>query len=149
MRSIEQINKDIAQNLEAARRLQAEKREVRQFEVKKVSAVYVLENLGWTYKEGRWVKPAAQPVHAEFDKDSMTHIRGGDFVTLKTGGSKAALISPDYYRVFRVDGRMIVGQRITSAHSLGYIVRGTFDTLDAALFRVASHVEVREAFNRK
>lgn len=71
MRNIKTIEADIA-------KLQAELADVKDHESMRDSAVHILKNLGWTRVRGKWVKPA-QVNTKLFDKDTMTHIKAGDF----------------------------------------------------------------------
>lgn len=76
MRNIKTIEADIS-------KLQAELADVKDHESMRGSAVHILKNLGWTRSKGQWVKPQSKLM--EFDKDTMTHIKEGDFVTMKAG----------------------------------------------------------------
>lgn len=60
-------------------KLQAELADVKEYECARDSAVHILKNLGWTRKYGKWVKPVNRPDLKVFDKDTMTHIKAGDF----------------------------------------------------------------------
>ncbi|AJF40511.1 hypothetical protein P694_31 [Escherichia phage P694] len=59
-------------------KLQAELADVKEYECARDSAVHILKNLGWTRSRGQWVKPAKANTKL-FDKDTMTHIKAGDF----------------------------------------------------------------------
>lgn len=60
-------------------KLQAELADVKEYECARDSAVHILKNLGWTHKYGKWVKPVNRPDLKVFDKDTMAHIKAGDF----------------------------------------------------------------------
>lgn len=62
-------------------KLQAELAYVKEYECARDSAVHILKNLGWTRKYGKWVQPVNRPDLKVFDKDTMTHIKAGDFCT--------------------------------------------------------------------
>ena len=62
-------------------KLQAELADVKEYECARDSAVHILKNLGWTRKYGKWVQPVNRPDLKVFDKDTMTHIKAGDFCT--------------------------------------------------------------------
>lgn len=85
-------------------KLQSELKAVETFEKKRDSSVHVLENLGWKFESGRWVRPVARNFAAEaFDAKVHNPFRPGDWVEGRT--SKVA------YRVADVkDGRILVQQ---------------------------------------
>lgn len=59
-------------------KLEAELEDVKCHEDKTRSAVHILKNLGWTWtRKGGWKKPKMD--FETFDKDTMTHIKAGDF----------------------------------------------------------------------
>ncbi|WAK44917.1 hypothetical protein pEaSNUABM57_00035 [Erwinia phage pEa_SNUABM_57] len=71
MRNIKTIEADIS-------KLQAELADAKDHESMRDSAVHILKNLGWTRVRGQWVKPRTANTKV-FDKDTMTHIKAGDF----------------------------------------------------------------------
>lgn len=82
-------------------KLQSELKDVETFEKKRDSAVHVLENLGWKFDGGRWVKPKF--IAEAFSAKVHNPFRPGDWVEGRT--SKVA------YRVSEVkDGRILVQQ---------------------------------------
>lgn len=62
-------------------KLEAELEDVKYHEAKTRSAVHILKNLGWTWtRQTGWKKPEVNKLsHKLFDKDTMTHIKAGDF----------------------------------------------------------------------
>lgn len=79
MRTVAQIQQDIA-------KLQAELEDVKVHEHKHNSAVSILENLGWTHsRKGGWKKPEPKRDWKEFDKDTLSHVKAGDWVRVDTG----------------------------------------------------------------
>lgn len=62
-------------------KLEAELADIKEYECARDSAVHILKNLGWTRKYGKWVKPVNRTDLKVFDKDTMTHIKAGDFCT--------------------------------------------------------------------
>lgn len=78
MRNVKTIEADIS-------KLQAELADVKDHESMRDSAVHILKNLGWTRRYGKWMQPVNRPDLKVFDKDTMTHIKEGDFVTMKVG----------------------------------------------------------------
>ncbi|QMP81594.1 hypothetical protein [Aeromonas phage PZL-Ah1] len=67
-------------------KLQAELEDVKAHESKVIAASHILTNLGWTWtrKDG-WKKPVAPIKPTVFDKDTMTHIKKGDFCLYAKG----------------------------------------------------------------
>lgn len=103
MRTVAQIQQDIA-------KLQAELEDVKVHEHKHNSAVSILENLGWTHsRKGGWKKPEPKRDYKEFDKDTMSPYKQGDY--LYSCGA--------YYRVADVRGNTVRGQRVLGAGPLG------------------------------
>ena len=79
MRTVAQIQQDIS-------KLQAELADVRVYEHKRNSAVSILENLGWTHSaKSGWKKPEPKRDWKEFDKDTLSHVKVGDWVRVDTG----------------------------------------------------------------
>ena len=68
-------------------KLEAELEDVKYHEAKTRSAVHILKNLGWTWtRQTGWKKPESYKLsHKVFDKDTMTHIKAGDWVKVDTG----------------------------------------------------------------
>lgn len=96
MRTVAQIQQDIT-------KLQAELEDVKVHEHKHNSAVSILENLGWTHsRKGGWKKPEPKRDYKEFDKDTMSPYKQGDY--LYSCGV--------YYRVADVHGKTVRGQRV-------------------------------------
>ena len=91
-------------------KLQSELKALETFERKRDSSVHVLENLGWKFESGRWVRPVARNFAAEaFDAKVHNPFRPGDWVENKVFGG--------YYRVHAVDGNKIQVQNF--AHRVG------------------------------
>lgn len=65
-------------------KLEAELEDVKYHEAKTRSAVHILKNLGWTWtRQTGWKKPEVNKLsHKVFDKDTMTHIKAGDWVKI-------------------------------------------------------------------
>ena len=103
MRTVAQIQQDIS-------KLQAELEDVKVHEHKRNSAVSILENLGWTHSaKSGWKKPEPKRDWKEFDKDTMSPYKSGDY--LYSCGL--------YYRVTDVHGMTIRGQRVLGGGPLG------------------------------
>lgn len=70
-------------------KLEAELEDVKFHEAKTRSAVHILKNLGWTWtRQTGWKKPEVNKIsHKVFDKDTMTHIKAGDWVKVDTGAT--------------------------------------------------------------
>lgn len=68
-------------------KLEAELEDVKFHEAKTRSAVHILKNLGWTWtRQTGWKKPEVNKLsYKVFDKDTMTHIKAGDWVKVDMG----------------------------------------------------------------
>ena len=76
MRKPEEIRADID-------KLVKELEDVKNYENKRSAAVHILTNLGWTHSPLKgWQKPEPKRDWKEFDKDSMTHVKAGDWVLI-------------------------------------------------------------------
>lgn len=106
MRNVKTIESEIA-------RLQAELADVKDHDAMRDSAVHILKNLGWTRRAGKWQQPIAarrpsmRTSYAEFDRDTMSPFKEGDFVKSVTTGRA--------YRVQQVNGKFIVIDEIVMA----------------------------------
>lgn len=131
MRTVAQIQQDIA-------KLQAELEDVKVHEHKHNSAVSILENLGWTHsRKGGWKKPEPKRDYKEFDKDTMSPYKAGDY--LYSYGA--------YYRVADVRGKTVRGQRVIGAGSIGCWCSPNLVTLPInPLTRAVKHEEVLRHF---
>lgn len=127
MRTVAQIQQDIS-------KLQAELEDVRVHEHKRNSAVSILENLGWTHSaKSGWNKPEPKRDYKEFDKDTMSPYKSGDY--LYSCGA--------YYRVADVHGKTIRGQRVLGAGPLGCWCSPTLVNIPiTSLTRAVKHEEV-------
>lgn len=127
MRTVAQIQQDIA-------KLQAELEDVKVHEHKHNSAVSILENLGWTHsRKGGWKKPEPKRDYKEFDKDTMSPYKQGDY--MYSGGA--------YYRVADVRGNTVRGQRVLGAGPLGCWCSPTLVNIPlSSLTRAVTHAEV-------
>lgn len=129
MRKESEIRADIA-------KLNQELDTVKVYESKRNAAVNILSNLGWTHSPAQgWEKPKSN--WKEFDKDSMSPLKVGDFV----------LSNQFAYRVTRVDGRHITGSRVMSANNVGCIVDGIPRDITGYKCKPVSHREVYNFIN--
>lgn len=131
MRTVAQIQQDIS-------KLQAELEDVKVHEYKRNSAVSILENLGWTHsRKGGWKKPEPKRDYKEFDKDTMSPYKCGDYLC-----SYGA-----YYRVADVHGKTVRGQRVLGAGVLGSWCSPTLVNIPInQLTRAVTHAEVLRHF---
>lgn len=131
MRTVAQIQQDIS-------KLQAELEDVRVHEHKRNSAVSILENLGWTHSaKSGWKKPEPKRDWKEFDKDTMSPYKRGDY--LYSCGY--------YYRVSDVHGTTVRGQRVLGGGALGAWCSTTLVNIPInPLTRAVTHEEVVRHF---
>ena len=131
MRKQEEIRADIE-------RLTKELDAVKVYEAKVKSAVHILENLGWTHSGLKgWQKPEPPRNWKEFDKDTMSPYKEGDY--LYSCGA--------HYRVTHVDGKNVKGQKIVGAGPMGcWCAPHLVNIPITALTRAIKHEEVLNHF---
>lgn len=78
MRELKEIENEIAEHTQKGRELLQERREVKREIAKRNSAVHVIENMGWTYANGKWNKPVNKVVAKPY---SQTPLVAGGFAT--------------------------------------------------------------------
>ncbi|WEU68264.1 hypothetical protein TARRARE_18 [Escherichia phage vB_Ec_Tarrare] len=135
MRDIKVIEAEIS-------KLQAELADAKAEQSMRISAVYILKNLGWTfdYKNGGWHKPLPSPVKPTiFDRDTMTHIKAGDWIKYDTG------LTGGYGYVRSVHGKYAKFSTVTGATPRGAIVSDRTDTIHVNFMKVVSHAEILKA----
>lgn len=135
MRDIKVIEAEIS-------KLQAELEDAKAERTMRISAVYILKNLGWTfdYKHGGWQKPITSQVKPTiFDADTMTHIKAGDWVKYDTG------LTGGYGYVRSVNGKHAKISTVTGVTPRGAIVTDRTDTLNTVFMKVVSHAEIMKA----
>lgn len=116
-------------------KLQAELADVKEYECARDSAVHILKNLGWTRSRGQWVKPAKANTKL-FDKDTMTHIKAGDWVNVDTG----AIARYGYVR--RLIGKIAHVSYITGVTTRGAIVEDSAHPFHTNFLTVVSYEEI-------
>ena len=116
-------------------KLQAELADVKEYECARDSAVHILKNLGWTRSRGQWVKPAKANTKL-FDKDTMTHIKAGDWVNVDTG----AIARYGYVR--RLIGKIAQVSYITGVTTRGAIVEDSAHPFHTNFLTVVSYEEI-------
>lgn len=125
-------------------KLEAELEDVKFHEYKTRSAAQILNNLGWTWtRKGGWKKPEPKMDFKTFDKDSMTHIKAGDWVKIDTG------IDEGYGYVRNVSGniaRVSFVERVTFA---GAVVQESSRMYTTNYLKVVSHNEIVLALTDK
>lgn len=107
-------------------------------EAKRDAAVHILTNLGWTHSPLKgWQKPEPKRDYKEFDKDTMSPYKSGDY--LYSYGA--------YYRVADVHGKTVRGQRVLGAGPIGCWCSPTLVTIPInPLTRAVKHEEVLRHF---
>lgn len=136
MRDIKVIESEIA-------KLQAELQDVKNVEAMRTSAVHILKNLGWTHTPGTgWKRP---PVKANvFDSKSMTHIKAGDWVHVKTSLATGPRQGFAYVRSVR--GNYVTISFVQGVNFVGANVENATHTVMARECKVVSHKQVVEAY---
>ena len=119
-------------------KLEAELEDVKYHEAKTRSAVHILKNLGWTWtRQTGWKKPEVSKLsHKEFDKDTMTHIKAGDWVKIDMG------VVGGYGYVRSVSDRYAQVSYITNVTPIGAGVAKKIHTIHISFLTVASHEEI-------
>lgn len=119
-------------------KLEAELEDVKYHEAKTRSAVHILKNLGWTWtRQTGWKKPEVTKLsHKVFDKDTMTHIKAGDWVNVDTG----AIARYGYVR--RLIGNIAHVSYITGVTPRGAIVEDSAHPFHTNFLTVVSYEEI-------
>lgn len=119
-------------------KLEAELEDVMAHEAMTRSAVHILKNLGWTWTRGRgWKKP--DPVHKVFDKDTMTHIKAGDWVKHDSG------LTGGYAYVRKAHGPSAQISYVTGVTPMGAMVTERITLVSTKDLKVVSHDEICKA----
>lgn len=119
-------------------KLEAELEDVKYHEAKTRSAVHILKNLGWTWaRQAGWKKPEVYKLsHKVFDKDTMTHIKAGDWVKVDKGAGGG------YVYVRSVCDRYAQVSYITGVTPRGAIVADKIHTIHTSFLTVVSYEEI-------
>lgn len=108
------------------------------------SAVYILKNLGWTWtRKGGWKKPEPKMDFKTFDKDSMTHIKAGDWVKIDTGTTGG------YGYVRNVSGNIALVSFVERVTFAGAVVQESSRMYTTNYLKVVSHTEIVRALTGK
>lgn len=136
MRDIKVIEADIA-------KLQAELADAQDHKSMRDAAVHILKNLGWTYNRG-WKRPAPKMDCKEFDSKSMTHIKAGDWVHVKTSLATGPRQGFAYVRSVR--GSYVTISFVAGVNFVGANVENNKHTVMARECKVVSHEQVVAAY---
>lgn len=119
-------------------KLEAELEDVKCHEAKTRSAVHILKNLGWTWtRQTGWKKPEVTKLnHKVFDKDTMTHIKAGDWVKVDMGAVSW------YGYVRSVSDRYAQVSYITGVAQRGAIVTDSAHPFHTNFLTVVSYEEI-------
>lgn len=127
-------------------KLEAELEDVKFHEAKTSSAVHILKNLGWTWtRQTGWKKPKTvwleetevnKLSHKVFDKDTMTHIKAGDWVKVDMG------VVGGYGYVRSVGGKYAQVSYITGVTPRGAIVADKTSMIHTGFLTVVSYEEI-------
>lgn len=119
-------------------KLEAELEDVKYHEAKTRSAVHILKNLGWTWtRQAGWKKPEVYKLsHKVFDKDTMTHIKAGDWVKVGRGGVWG------YGYVRSVRGKYAQVSYISGVTPRGAIVTDKIVPINTGFLTVVSYEEI-------
>lgn len=133
MRKPEEIRADIE-------KLTKELEAVKIHESRQVAAVNILYTLGWKHDNLKgWQRPEPKRDWKEFDKDSMSPYKPGDF--LYACGA--------YYIVRHVSNNRLTGQRITGASPRGFSAMPVNVNIPAtALTRAVTKQEIYKHYNQ-
>lgn len=134
MRDIKVIEADIA-------KLQAELADAKDHQSMRDAAVHILKNLGWTYNRG-WKKPSIKA--NIFDSKSMTHIKAGDWVHVKTSLATGPRQGFAYVRSVR--GSYVTVSFVAGVNFVGANVENNKHTVMARECKVVSHEQVVSAY---
>ena len=134
MRKPEEIRADIeklTKELEAAKI----------HEAKQSAAVHILYNLGWKHDPHKgWQKPEPERDWKEFDSDTMSHIKAGDYVKV---GSRSEC---RYGYVRKVNGAYASVSAVIGVSHRGAKVLDSATTFSVLSLKVVSHEEVQKFF---
>lgn len=127
-------------------KLEAELEDVKFHEAKTRSAVHILKNLGWTWtRQTGWKKPKTvwleetevnKLSHKVFDKDTMTHIKAGDWVKVDMG------VVGGYGYVRSVSDKYAQVSYITGVTPRGAIVADKTNMIHTGFLTVVSYEEI-------
>lgn len=119
-------------------KLEAELEDVKYHEAKTRSAVHILKNLGWTWtRQTGWKKPEVYKLsYKVFDKDTMTHIKAGDWVKVAKGAGGG------YGYVRSVSGQYAQVSYINGVNPQGAIVAYKTDMINIGFLTVVSYGEI-------
>lgn len=136
MRDIKIIEADIA-------KLQAELADTKAHHAQRDAAVHILKNLGWTWNaKFGWKKPMTKA--NIFDSKSMTHIKAGDWVHVKTSLATGPRSGYAYVRAVR--GNYVTISFVRGVNFVGANVEEAKHTVMARECKVVSHKQVVEAY---
>lgn len=123
-------------------KLEAELEDVKYHEAKTRSAVHILKNLGWTWtRQTGWKKPEVNKLsHKVFDKDTMTHIKAGDWVNYDT------CIIGGYAFVRSVHGNYANISMVRQVTPVGASVEERERMVHCSQLKVVSHEEIMKNF---
>lgn len=136
MRDIKVIEADIA-------KLQAELADAQDHKSMRDAAVHILKNLGWAYNRG-WKRPAPKMACKEFNPKSMTHIKAGDWVHVKTSLATGPRQGFAYVRSVR-DSYVTISF-VAGVNFMGANVENNKHTIMARECKVVSHEQVVAAY---
>lgn len=132
MRKPEEIRADIE-------KLTKELEAVKIHEAKQSAAVHILYNLGWKHDPSKgWQKPEPKRAWKEFDKDTMTHVKAGDYVRIGD--------SCIYGYVRRANGVNAFVSRVIGASHRGANVAEGASMVNVSILKVVSYEEVQKFF---
>lgn len=119
-------------------KLEAELEDVKYYEAKTRSAVHILKNLGWTWtRQTGWKKPEVSKLsHKVFDKDTMTHIKAGDWVKVDKR------VGDGYGYVRSVSGKFAQVSYINGVNPQGAIVAYKTVMIHTGFLTVVSYAEI-------
>lgn len=122
-------------------KLEAELEDVKYHEAKTRSAVHILKNLGWTWtRQAGWKKPEVYKLsHKVFDKNTMTHIKAGDWVKVDKGAGGG------YAYVRSVSNSYAQVSYITNVTTRGAIVADRLHTIHTGYLTVVSYEEIAKS----
>ena len=126
-------------------KLEAELEDVKYHEAKTRSAVHILKNLGWTWtRQTGWKKPEVTKLsHKVLDKDTMTHIKAGDWVKVDTGTTGG------YGYVRDVSGNIVRVSFVERVTFAGAMVQESSRMYTTNYLKVVSHTEIVRALTGK
>lgn len=138
MRDIKTIEADIS-------KLQAELEDAKAYDSMRTSAVHILKNLGWTWtRKHGWKRPATIK-GSVFNASTMTHIKAGDYVHVKTSLSTGP--RQGYAYVWSVKGAYVKISFVNAVYEGQANVEFKQCTVMAKECRVVSKKEVLDDYN--